>query len=259
MKPVLLPLRLLLTIGALAHAAPLAAEPVHARVTRYDNVHIRVGDPAKAAEWYVKHLGARADATPARVFFGDTVVSIVATKNPQPSAGSVIDHFALSFADVKARIRDLTAAGIAVTPSTGTGLGDTAFIEDPWGVRIELVQDPRAPGFHHVHLNVADPQATLAWYREHLGGEPGKLAGFDGLRYGTVWLLAGRSATAPAPSAERAIMNVAWRVADIHRAIAELQGKGVQVVSPPRQFEDLWYAFVEGPGGVRTELLQRPQ
>jgi hypothetical protein len=52
-------------------------------------------------------------------------------------------------------------------------------------------------------------------------------------------------------------MNVAWRVADIQRAIAELQAKGVQVVTAPRQIGDLWYAFVEGPDGVRTELLQR--
>jgi hypothetical protein len=79
------------------------------------------------------------------------------------------------------------------------------------------------------------------------------------LRYGNVWLLVERSPAAAAPSAERAIMNVAWRVTDIHRAIAELQSKGVPVVTAPRQIGDLWYAFVEGPDGVRTELLQRPE
>ncbi len=248
---------LMLSMGTFPSVA--TAEPIHARATRYDNVHIRVSDPAKAAEWYVRHLGARADATPARVHFGDTVVAIVATKTPQPSAGSAIDHFAVSFADLQARIRDLTAAGITVTPSRGSAFPEAAFIEDPWGVRIELLQDPRALGFHHVHLSVGDPAAVLSWYQEHLGGERGKLGTADGVRYGTVWLLADQSPATPAPSADRAIMNVAWRVADIKQAIAELEKKGVQVVTTPRMAGDVWYAFVEGPSGVRTELLQRPQ
>jgi catechol 2,3-dioxygenase-like lactoylglutathione lyase family enzyme len=246
------------TLGVLAGAAPMAADPLHARVTGYDNVHVRVADPAKAVDWYVKHLGARSDGSNARVHFGDTVVAIVATKSPQPSAGSVIDHFAVSFADVDARIRELEAAGIAVKKSQSSGFAKSVFIEDPWGVRIELLQDPAALGFHHVHLSVPDPQAVLAWYHERLGGERGKLGGSDGLRYGNVWLLAARAA-APTPSAERAIMNVAFRVANLQQAVSELQTKGVQVVSAPRQIGDLWYAFVEGPDGVRTELLQRPE
>ena len=250
-------IRMVAALVVLAFATSVTAAPEHARVTRYDNVHIRVADPGKAVEWYVKHLGARSDGSNARVHFGDTVVAIVATKTPQPSAGSVIDHFAVSFADVDARIRALEAAGIAVKQAQGSGFPKSGFVEDPWGVRIELLQDPAAAGFHHVHLSVADPQAVLSWYHERLGGERGKLGGSDGLRYGNMWLLAERSPAAVAPSADRAIMNVAWRVTDIHRAIAELQAKGVQVVTAPRQIGDLWYAFIEGPDGVRTELLQR--
>ena len=33
---------------------------------------------------------------------------------------------------------------------------------------------------------------------------------------------------------------------------------GVQVVVEPRAIGTLWYAFVEGIDGVRTELIQRP-
>ena len=235
-------------------ASPAAADPVHAKVTKYDNVHIRVADPAKAAEWYATHLGATNDA--GRVSFGETTIAIVRTDKPLPSAGSVIDHFAISVPDVKAKIKELTAAGIKVTPAHH-GAFDAAFLEDPWGVKVEVLQDPSALGFHHVHLSVTDPKAVLAWYSEHLGGERGSLKGTDGLRYGKVWLFADKSASA-APSADRAIMNVAWRVTDIQKAIAELKGKGVQVVVEPRQIGQLWYAFVEGPNGVRTELLQRP-
>ena len=38
-----------------------------------------------------------------------------------------------------------------------------AFIEDPWGTRIEVVQDPQKLGFHHLHVR-RQPPATLAWY-----------------------------------------------------------------------------------------------
>src|SRR5687767_1941378 len=80
----------LLGLAALGLASPAGADPVHARATQYDNVHIRVSDPAAATAWYVKHLGARADTAPGRVFFGDVVISIVRAASP-PSAGSVID------------------------------------------------------------------------------------------------------------------------------------------------------------------------
>jgi catechol 2,3-dioxygenase-like lactoylglutathione lyase family enzyme len=163
----------------------------------------------------------------------------------------------VSFPDAQARVRDLTAAGIKATPSPHEGFTNAVFIEDPWGVRIEILQDPAALGFHHVHLNVPDPQAALAWYADKLGGERGTLNGTDGVRFGSVWLLASRSAAPLQPSAERAIMNVAVRVADIQKAFAELKGKGVQVVTEPRQLGTLWYGFIEGPSGVRTELLQR--
>jgi hypothetical protein len=70
-------------------------------------------------------------------------------------------------------------------------------------------------------------------------------------------MLAEKSA-APAPSADRAIMNVAFRVADIHKAVAELKGKDVKVVTEPTAIGNLWYAFLDAPSGVRFELLQRP-
>ena len=45
-----------------------------------------------------------------------------------------------------------------------------AFIEDPWGVKIELAQDTERLGFHHIHLNAPDPDASLKWYEDMLGG-----------------------------------------------------------------------------------------
>jgi catechol 2,3-dioxygenase-like lactoylglutathione lyase family enzyme len=64
--------------------------------------------------------------------------------------------------------------------------------------KIEVVQDPELVGFHHVHLRVPDPAATLQWYQDMFGGERASLKGrIDGLRYGGVWLLAAGSGQEP--------------------------------------------------------------
>lgn len=37
-------------------------------------------------------------------------------------------------------------------------------------MKIEIVQDSELLGFHHVHLRVADPAATLQWFNDRPGG-----------------------------------------------------------------------------------------
>src|SRR5215510_4573803 len=84
-------------------AASSAAEPV-TRVTDYDNVHIRVLDPEKAANWYVTALGAKMSTPPApgtaQVTFGANVITITKGNAVQTSAGTLIDHIGLSFKDL---------------------------------------------------------------------------------------------------------------------------------------------------------------
>ena len=71
----------------------------------FDNVHIRVSDPAKAVEWYVKYFGGTSPG-PRQVYIGKALIQVVKTTNPKPSAGSVIDHFGLSFADLDAKMTE---------------------------------------------------------------------------------------------------------------------------------------------------------
>jgi len=245
----------------IAAASIVAADPAAPNLA-IDNVHIRVGDPAQAREWYIKHLGATPGESAGQVYFGKMLIAIVKTDKPQPSAGSAIDHIGLSFADLDAKMKDLQAAGVkVVTPlRDAPGLFKLAFIEDPWGVKIELVQDPEQLGFHHVHLSAPDPEASLKWYEDMVGGKRDKLKGrIDGLRYNGIWLLAAKSgATAPVSSAERAVMSVGWTIKDMNQAAGAFKAKGVKVAVEPRAIGKLWYAFFEDPNGTRVELLQRP-
>ena len=86
-----------LWMGLLA-AAAVAAEPP-AKAVAYDNVHIRVLDPSKAADWYVTALGANPSEPPApgtaQVTFGPNVITIIKGETAQPSAGTLIDHIGL--------------------------------------------------------------------------------------------------------------------------------------------------------------------
>jgi catechol 2,3-dioxygenase-like lactoylglutathione lyase family enzyme len=226
----------------------------------FHNVHIRVPDPPKASEWYIRFLGATKGAQPQLIYFGKTLVEFIRTDNPQPSAGSVVDHIGLSFANLDARMKDFESGGVKVlTPvRDNPGLFKLGFIGDPWGTKIEVVEDAELLGFHHVHLRVPDAPGTLKWYEDTFGGERARLKGrIEGLRYGSVWLLVQSSgAEKPVPTADRAIYNIAFEVADIDVAVATLKAKGLKVPVEPRALGTrLKYAFIDDPVGVRIELI----
>ena len=228
----------------------------------YDHVHLAAPEPAKAVEWYRAHLGAQAGDLPDRVQFGKTIFAFIQSANAQPSEGSVIDHLGLSFTNLEAKVKELEAAGARVLSPVreAPGLFKLAFVQDPFGVKLELVEDTELLGFHHIHLRVPDPEAALAWYVQMFGGERSKLKGrLDAVKYVNpdVWLLA-QKADGAAPSQGHAIDHLGWRANDIDAKIAELKQKSVQVTGEPRDVRDLRVAFVEDPSKVRIELVKRP-
>jgi catechol 2,3-dioxygenase-like lactoylglutathione lyase family enzyme len=229
----------------------------------FDHVHLTVPDPPQAAEWYRKNIGGEpVDKMNDRLRFGPTWVIFTKGDNATSSAGSVIDHLSFSFADLDAKVRELETAGAkVVTPVRDvTGLFKLGFVEDPWGVRLELVQDAELLGFHHIHLRGPDPEAMLTWYAEKLGGERAKLKGrLDALKYGTVWVLVQRGDATPSPG--HAIDHVSWLAPALDAKVAELKGKGVTVTTEPRVVTlatgVVHVAFIEGPLGAKIELVQR--
>jgi catechol 2,3-dioxygenase-like lactoylglutathione lyase family enzyme len=248
--------RLVHTLCLVAFAASAG---LHADTFPYDHMHYGVPDPEKAVEWYLTKLEAKRGATPDRVVFGRTIFAFAKTDNPLPSTGSVIDHVAFSVADVDARMKELDAAGVkVVVPARNVpGLFKAGVIEDPWGGKIELIQDPRALGFHHIHLRVPDPDGSLKWYVDTFGGERTKLNGrLEAVKYENprVWLVIERGADVT-PSQGHVIDHLGWAVTNVDARISDLASKGFKTVEP-RAVRNLRIAFVAGPGGVRIELVQ---
>ena len=221
-------------------------------------------DQAKAVEWYQKNFGGTPmTEAPDRLMFGDTRLIFLKNDKGQPSTGSALDHLGFSFADLDAKMKEFEAAGVkVVTPVRDvTGLFKLGFIEDPWGTRIEVVQDSEKLGLHHVHLRAPDPAATLAWYKEKFAGESGKLKDrLDGLKWGGVWILVQRGDAVP--SEGHAIDHIGWRTPNLAAKTAELKAQTVKFTTEPRPLKlasgtMVNFAYLEGPAGAKIELVQR--
>ena len=214
-------------------AAGALVTPGLARAADYHHVHITAASPSQGVAWYAQHMGCAplADRSDAANCYGVEVI-FVPQSTTGGSQGTGVDHIGFSFRDLTAKMAELEAVGVRGSgvrlqrnPDGSTlrdvpGLFKLGFIFDPWGTRIELVEDLDTLGFHHVHLRASDPDATLAWYRDVMGGEPASLKGrLDGLRFDGVWfLVSAYPEGAPGTTVERAIDHVGFVVDDLDAA-----------------------------------------
>lgn len=231
-----------------------------AQAADWHHIHLSAPDTAAAATWYADNF----DGTAAK--FGPLDVTVVQgttigfQKLPEGfpgSVGSSVDHIGFSVEDLEAKIKAFEDGGTKIlVPVRSIGTFKLAFIEDPWGTKIEVVQDPDIIGFHHIHLHTPDPDATLAWYADAFGGEVTKFLGFlPAIKYNGIWLIAQKT-KAKEPTKGRAIDHLGWSFGDLDKAAEELKAKGVKFTLEPMAFQNLKISFIEGPDGVRIELVQ---
>lgn len=258
----------LVTAGLLAMGFPAPAR-AQVETMAYDHIHLNVPEPAKAFEWYLKNFGGKVnDEAPNRIMYGTTRLMFLQKKDAQPSAGSAVDHIGFSFADLDAKMKEFEANGVKITTPLRDlpGVFKLGFVEDPWGTRIEVVQDSELLGLHHIHMRAPNPEETFKWLLAHFGGERTPLKGkLDAIKYkaagfSDVWVLVSKGETTP--TLGRALDHIGWRAKDLNAKVAELTGKGATMETQPRPLTlankaTIYFAYVVGPSGARIELVQR--
>jgi catechol 2,3-dioxygenase-like lactoylglutathione lyase family enzyme len=254
---------------SIACLASALADSVEARQIRsYDHVHFAVPDPERAQEWYKKHIGGSPGESADRLSFGAFTrnaplpVQLLwqRSADARPSNGAAIESIGFSFADLDAKVRALESAGARIITPVSDGPGwKRAAIEDPWGVRIELVEDPGRTGFHHVTLRVPDPDRALEWHVKMFGGKRSNAAGsIDALDLGSLYLLflEGDEVTV---SQESVINHIGWAVTDMNATATRLKADGANFSVEPREALNRYghrVAFIDGPDGVRIEIVE---
>ena len=233
------------TVGvALAGAVALLAGPhiAYGAEASIHHIHITTGPPTEAVRWYVQQMGctAIADRNDA-VKCGTVELAFIEQQTAGSTQGTGVNHISFSFADLPAKMAALEKVGVRgigirfqrfddnATFHDVPGLFKLGYIFDPWGTRIELVEDPDTLGFHHIHLMATDPDATLKWYQTAFGGTPASLKGrMNGVKFGPVWVLVSRQETGiPATTKARAIDHLAFVVKAMDGAATDLRRQRV--------------------------------
>ncbi|MBW6399868.1 VOC family protein [Roseomonas sp. HJA6] len=121
-------------------------------------------------------------------------------------------------------------------------------------------------GIDHVHLRSTDPNAAARFYMEALGArETGRTEIRGALRLVldlgglTLFIEAVPPATPHPPEPPYlGLEHLGLRVPDLDAAAADLRSRGVRFVTEPREARPgTRIAFIEGPDGVRIELIER--
>ena len=248
-------------------ATVFAATPHH--------IHIALNNASEAVRWYEEHMAC--EATAGRndaVLCGTTEIAFIEGSTQGGSQGTGVDHISFSVVDLTAKMTELENVGVrgsgvrlqrfddGALVRDIPGLFKIAFIFDPWGTKIELVEDTDTLGFHHIHLNSVDPVATLQWYGEVLGGTPAALKGMlNGLQFDDVWILVSAYTDGrPGLTRGRAIDHIGFEVADLDQAAEQMSQQQVQFRQQPMVPENARssarQAFIQGPDGVTIALVE---
>ncbi len=264
----------MITLAALLAAAASTPAVSAERLADAHHIHLAAPHAGEAVKWYVRHLECQTiEGRPKAINCGAMDIEFVERSTVGGSQGTGVNHISFSFADVNAKMAEVEAVGVrgsgvrlqrfedGSTLRELAGLFEHGFIFDPWGTRIELVEDPDILGFHHVHLQSADPDAALRWYAEFIGGVRGKLKGvLDGLLFDGVWLLVAKQGEGkPAPTDGRSVDHLGFVMADLDNAMLEISRAGVDVqgpMVPENARAGSKRAFLVGPDGVLIAVVE---
>ena len=124
--------------------------------------------------------------------------------------------------------------------------------------------EPRSPEqahFHHVHLNVVDPQQTIAFYQRVFGALPIKFNGGQDALFTERSFVLLSNVSAPAPSElTSAIWHIGWGGVDLPSEFAWWKSKGVEFHQELTKLgETDHYMYLYGPDREIVEIYSGEQ
>ncbi len=176
--------------------------------------------------------------------------------------GSVVNHVGFIVNNIRERVAQWKAAGVAVLPGNNNRV-DQAFVVTPDGVRIEILEDKTQPAAirgEHVHLSLpeADIPKAQAWYAKTFGGKAGIRNGAPVVDIPGGQL---RFATADAKQAGtrgRVLDHIGFDVKDHGAFVKKIEAEGIKLDEPVRKSAaGNTITYITDPWGTRIEIVER--
>lgn len=109
--------------------------------------------------------------------------------------------------------------------------------------------------FHHVHLNVIDPPATMRFYERVFGAVPVKFMGrTDALYTERSFILMTQVAAAPPRAIRSGIWHIGWGGVDVPNEYEWWKARGIKIHTKLYQLGGGWVTYFDGPDGERIEI-----
>ena len=122
-------------------------------------------------------------------------------------------------------------------------------------VQLSSAQEVEKARFHHVHLNVTDPQASIDFYKRIFGGVPVKFRNKqDAIFTERSFLLFNKVPTPPNGKQESGIWHIGWGGIDIPALEKWYKSQNVEVHTPIYPLRNSWVTYWNDPDDVMIEV-----
>lgn len=121
--------------------------------------------------------------------------------------------------------------------------------------RAVQAQDVEPARFHHLHLNVTDPERTLEFYQRIFGAMPVKFRGVsDALFTGRSFILLTQVDSPPSGEPDTGIWHGGWGGVDVPIKYDWLREQGVDIAVPIYRLGNGYVTYIRGPDGEWIEV-----
>lgn len=251
----------LLAVSAATLLAQLPA-PNEAGVSM-GHLHFIVPNPDIQKQLFIDLFGAEVTHSGSLELLRLPGIYIVIFKGATPPTGgtngSVVNHIGFEVKDYAAFKAKAMAAHVAWQELTPNVQGFATFPDD---IRFEIMEnkDLATPvALHHIHEQVTDQKAALAWYLKEFGAREGtrRNTAMALIPGGEVDFL--RAPMAQAPTKGRSLDHIGFEIRNLKAFCEKLKADGVPFDFDYREMPQLGglkIAFVIDPNGTRIELTE---